>query len=84
MSIWISYKSIFYLKIGLLFHHIFTLFLCFYYMFNKYKKPSFYFPYHDPFITFIHSSPMFIYIYTFNSNLFKIVYNHINNYLKIY
>ena len=41
---WAHMKSMFKLKVGLLFHPMFTLFLCFYYMFDKYKKPSFYFP----------------------------------------
>ena len=36
-------SGIFGLKVGLLFHRRFTLFLCLYYMFDLYEKSSFYF-----------------------------------------
>ena len=35
-------KSIFGLKIGLSFHHMFVLYLYFYYIFDKFKKPNIY------------------------------------------
>ena len=43
-------RSMFGLKVSLLFYCMIALFLCFYYMFNKYEKANFYFPYH--FISF--------------------------------
>ena len=41
-------------KMGFLFYHIFVLFLCFYYIFDKDDKPNFYFLYYGHFIAFKH------------------------------
>ena len=49
-------RGIFGLKVALLFHGMFTLFLCFYYMFEIYEKPNFYFPYYGSFIAFKHNA----------------------------
>ena len=45
-------KGIFDLKVDLLFHHMFTLFLCLYYIFDLYKKPNFNFPNYGSFVSF--------------------------------
>ena len=50
-------RSIFGLKVSLLFKRMFTLFLCFCYIFDKYEKPSLYFPYYGPFTAIKHNFP---------------------------
>ena len=50
-------KGIFDLKEGLLFHHMFAIFLCLNYMFDLYLKSSFYFPYYAPFVASKYNSP---------------------------
>ena len=56
-------RDIFVLKVGLTLRHMFALFLCFCYMFDKYEKLSLYFPYYDLFISFHHTFLFFIFFY---------------------
>ena len=51
-----SHEEHFGLKVGLLFHRMFALFLCLSYTFDLYEKPSFYFLNYGPFIAFKHNS----------------------------
>ena len=51
------------LKVGLLFHRMFALFLCLHYMFGLNVKSSLYFPFYVLFITSKYNSPLKILFY---------------------
>ena len=53
-------KTIFDLKVGLMFYGIFVLLLWLYYTFDLYKKQNFYFSYYDPFIVFKYNFFFFV------------------------